>query len=61
MPIHITRADDPSLDAWKGMASFASKQTEELQKISITRSEYDEQGGERVKRWWGGNWNASVL
>jgi len=24
---------------------------------TVTRADYDEFGGERVKRWWGGNWN----
>lgn len=68
MPIEIRRADDPGMDAWRGMARFArgltsAPQTEgefgmrEFEKIGMTRAEYDEMGGERVKRWWGGNWN----
>jgi actin-related protein 5 len=33
--------------------------TEEFRsgKYAVTKPEYDEFGGERVKRWWGGNWN----
>lgn len=55
MAIDIRRARDPALDAWKGMAGFA--QTEEFRTTGMTREEYEEYGGERVKRWWGGNWN----
>ncbi|THU89436.1 actin-like ATPase domain-containing protein [Dendrothele bispora CBS 962.96] len=55
MSIHIKRAEDPSLDAWKGMAKFAM--TDEFLGVGMTREEYEEYGGERVKRWWGGNWN----
>jgi actin-related protein 5 len=56
--LRITSAANPVLDAWKGMSHFAS--SGRLPQVSITRAEYDEWGGERVKRWWGGNWNASV-
>jgi actin-related protein 5 len=59
MPLHIVRAADPSLDAWRGMAAFA--QTEEFSRVGVTKAEYEEWGGERVRRWWGGNWNASVV
>jgi len=63
MSIHIKRAQDPSLDAWKGMARFAM--TDEFtgvgavdkRGVGMTREEYEEYGAERVKRWWGGNWN----
>ncbi|TFK28342.1 chromatin remodeling complex subunit [Coprinopsis marcescibilis] len=58
IPIQIVRAADPSLDAWKGMASFS--QTPEAATAGVTRAEYDEYGPERIKRWWGGNWNGSV-
>ncbi|KAF8837942.1 actin-like ATPase domain-containing protein [Paxillus ammoniavirescens] len=54
----VVRAADPSLDAWRGMASFAN--TKEFSNIVVTRDEYDEWGGERIKRWWGGNWNSAV-
>ncbi|KAH9977560.1 actin-like ATPase domain-containing protein [Russula compacta] len=59
MPLRIVRAADPSLDAWRGMAAFA--QTEEFARVGVTKAEYEEWGGERVRRWWGGNWNASVM
>jgi actin-related protein 5 len=55
IPIDIVNALDPSLDAWKGMADFAK--TEEFKTVSVTKTEYEEWGGERIKRWWGGNWN----
>ena len=58
MPLEIVRAADPMLDAWKGMADFAK--TDEFKKVGVTKAEYEEWGGERIKRWWGGNWNSSV-
>jgi len=58
MPLQIVRAADPFNDAWRGMADFAK--TEEFSKVSVTKAEYEEWGGERIKRWWGGNWNSSV-
>ena len=57
-PLSISSATDPVLDAWRGMADFA--RTDEFGRVVVTRAEYEEWGGERVKRWWGGNWNASV-
>jgi len=41
------------------MADFAK--TDELKHVSVTKAEYEEWGGERIKRWWGGNWNSSVV
>jgi actin-related protein 5 len=41
------------------MAAFA--QTEEFSRVGVTKAEYEEYGGERVRRWRGGNWNASVV
>ncbi|TCD67456.1 Actin- protein 5 [Steccherinum ochraceum] len=58
MPLEIVKAADPSLDAWRGMADFAK--TDEFRKVGVTKAEYEEWGGERIKRWWGGNWNSSV-
>lgn len=58
MELNVTAAADPSLDAWHGMAHFANMT--DYTKIVVTKAEYDEHGGERVKRWWGGNWNAAV-
>ncbi|KAI0820631.1 actin-like protein Arp5p [Trametes gibbosa] len=58
MPLEIVRAADPTRDAWHGMAAFA--RTDAFRRVGVTKAEYEEWGGERVKRWWGGNWNASV-
>jgi actin-related protein 5 len=58
-PLRITRAADPVLDAWKGMANFANTPTT-LKRVSVSKAEYEEWGGERIKRWWGGNWNSSI-
>lgn len=58
MPLDIVRAADPTSDAWRGMADFAK--TDEFARVGVTKAEYEEWGGERIKRWWGGNWNASV-
>ncbi|KAI0716103.1 actin-like ATPase domain-containing protein [Cerioporus squamosus] len=58
MPLEIVKAADPMLDAWRGMADFAK--TDDFKQVGVTRAEYEEWGGERIKRWWGGNWNASV-
>ena len=59
MPIdNLVCAADPMLDAWRGMAAFAN--TDAFKQVGVTRAEYDEWGGERIKRWWGGNWNSSV-
>lgn len=51
--INIVKAADPALDAWKGMAAYAK--TLEFDVNGVSKAEYDEWGGERVKRWWGGN------
>jgi actin-related protein 5 len=40
------------------MADFAK--TDEFKDVGITKAEYEEWGGERIKRWWGGNSNSSV-
>jgi len=59
MSLEIVRAADPSLDAWRGMADFTK--TNEFNHTGVTKAEYEEWGGERIKRWWGGNWNSSVV
>ncbi|TFK76616.1 actin-like protein Arp5p [Pluteus cervinus] len=59
MPIKVTRADDPSAGAWQGMARFA--RTEEFASVGVTRQEYDEHGPERIRKWWGGNWNGGFI
>ncbi|KAJ7924371.1 chromatin remodeling complex subunit [Mycena leptocephala] len=55
MAINIGSAADVGADPWRGMARFA--QTDEFESAGVTRAEYDEHGGERVQKWWGGNWN----
>ncbi|CAK5279817.1 unnamed protein product [Mycena citricolor] len=55
MQINICKAEDVSADAWRGMARFAK--SDEFAGVGVTRAEYDEYGGERTRRWWGGNWN----
>ncbi|KAI0030333.1 actin-like ATPase domain-containing protein [Vararia minispora EC-137] len=58
-PLRVVRAADPAIDAWRGMAAFA--RTEEFPRTGVSKAEYEEGGGERVKRWFGGNWNASLI
>ena len=58
MELNISSAGDPIVDAWRGMADFAK--TDEFKRGGVMKAEYEEWGGERIKRWWGGNWNASV-
>ncbi|KAL0570121.1 Actin-related protein 5, partial [Marasmius crinis-equi] len=45
MPIGIKAAQDPSNDAWRGMAKFAL--TDEFRDVGVSREEYEEYGGER--------------
>ncbi|KAF8816730.1 chromatin remodeling complex subunit [Phlegmacium glaucopus] len=58
-PLNIVCAADPVLDAWRGMAAFSL--TEEFTRVGVTKQEYDEYGSERVKLWWGGNWNGDSI
>ncbi|KAF8525246.1 chromatin remodeling complex subunit [Hysterangium stoloniferum] len=58
--VRITQASDVGLDAWRGMRAFANADKESLIKFSVSKREYEEWGGERIKRWWGGNWNWAV-
>lgn len=58
VPLRIVKALDSSTDGWRGMADFA--QTDEFANVGVTKAEYDEWGGERIKKWWGGNWNMAV-
>jgi actin-related protein 5 len=55
MAINIGSAADVDADPWRGMARFA--QTDEFESVGVSRAEYEEHGGERVHKWWGGNWN----
>lgn len=59
MPLNIRRASDPTLDAWRGMAECALNGN--YWSYSVSKEEYEEWGGERIRRWWGGNWNASFI
>lgn len=58
VPLRVVKALDPSMDSWRGMADFA--QTDEFARVSVTKAEYNEWGGERIKKWWGGNRNMAV-
>ena len=59
MPLNTTQAEDPTLDAWRGMARCALN--DDTWRYAVTNEEYHEWGGERIKRWWGGNWNSSFV
>ncbi|KAK0495431.1 chromatin remodeling complex subunit [Armillaria luteobubalina] len=59
MPVNIVRAADPSLDAWKGMSLFSV--TSEFEKTCFTKAEYEEYGPEKIRKWWGSNWNNSFI
>ncbi|KAF9542860.1 actin-like ATPase domain-containing protein [Agrocybe pediades] len=63
-PIRVRRAQDAGMDAWKGMAAFSRSReyttTPGRERYSVSKAEYEEWGGERVKIWWGGNWNGGV-
>ena len=59
MHIKVSRTDDPSLGAWQGMAQFA--RTDGFGAVGVSRQEYDEHGPERIRKWWGGNWNGGFI
>lgn len=46
-PINVTRARDPCLDAWRGLAKFS--RTEDFRKTVVTLEDYMEKGGEYIK------------
>ena len=46
-PVQVIKSQDPMLDAWKGAASWASKK-DVLQRNSITRTYYEECGGDYI-------------
>lgn len=58
--LRIVLANDVCLDAWKGMRSFAHNKQEELLQYATSKQEYEENGGERIKRWWGCNSNWAI-
>ena len=45
--VHIRRAAHAQLDAWRGLAKFAT--TQECKTAMISRAEYLEKGGEYLK------------
>lgn len=49
--VHI--ANKPNLDAWYGARSWAS--SSELPSVLVTRAEYDEKGGEYLKKHFAAN------
>ena len=59
-PVSVRTAGDPAGDAWRGMAAFSRTDAFAEGRTEITRYMYDEHGGERVRRWWGGNWNGEL-
>ncbi|KAK2462122.1 hypothetical protein APHAL10511_006585 [Amanita phalloides] len=59
IPLQVYRANDPTRDPWHGMARFSM--TDEFSSVVVTRDEYAEHGGERVRKWWAGNWNGGII
>ena len=59
MPLNIVRADNPALDAWRGMAECSLD--DRVWKYALTYEDYREMGPDRIRRWWGGNWNNSTV
>lgn len=60
-PVNIMQATDVGLDAWRGMRAFARAEGGDgVSRCGITKAEYEEWGGERTRKWWGGNWNQAV-
>ncbi|KAF8341684.1 chromatin remodeling complex subunit [Amanita rubescens] len=59
MPLQVHCATYPTLDPWHGMARFSM--TDNFSSVVVTREEYAEYGAERIRRWWGGNWNGGVI
>jgi len=44
------------MNPWYGM----NKLSEAGEHHGYTRQNYEEHGGERMRRWWGGNWNNTI-
>lgn len=47
-------ANDPTLDAWNGARKFASTASN-LHNFAVTRSDYDEKGGDFIKEYFASN------
>ncbi|EKM83345.1 hypothetical protein AGABI1DRAFT_116869 [Agaricus bisporus var. burnettii JB137-S8] len=56
MPITLHKAENATMDAWNGMNQLSLSG----EKHGYTRQDYDEHGPERIRRWWGGNWNNTI-
>lgn len=56
IPISVRKAENPSMDAWYGM----NRLSEAGEHHGYTKQDYEEHGGERIRRWWGGNWNSTI-
>lgn len=56
MPITINCAENPTMNTWYGM----NKLSEAGEHHGYTRQDYEEHGGERTRKWWGGNWNNAI-
>ncbi|KAG8905559.1 Nuclear actin-protein involved in chromatin remodeling [Tulasnella sp. 403] len=57
--ISVQLAANPQLDAWHGMAAFA--RSPEFGTIGmISKADYEEYGGDRIRTWWGGNPNYPI-
>lgn len=59
--IRVQLAGDPLLDAWHGMAALAKESDLDSPGLGlITKADYEEYGGERIRKWWGGNANYTI-
>ncbi|CCK71971.1 actin-related protein ARP5 KNAG_0I01860 [Huiozyma naganishii CBS 8797] len=47
-PLSVHMSEDPSLDAWKGMAKLANNETD-YKNTAVTRKEYEEYGPDYIK------------
>ncbi len=56
IPITVRKAENPSMDAWYGMNQLS----EAGEHHGYTKQDYEEHGGERIRRWWGSNWNNTI-
>lgn len=48
-PLCVRRARDPVWDAWRGASSWVREQVDEWRKARVTRTQYEEMGGEYIK------------
>ena len=57
--LRVVTAQDPANDAWRGMAHCSLRP--DVWQYAVTNEEYQEWGGERIRRWWGGNSTSSSM